>query len=61
MKIKKIQLSEKDKRRAYKSAVRKVAKELGADRNTVSRAYRNRKKYTREGRNQIIRKEEKLG
>ena len=61
MKIKKIQLSEKDKRRAYKSAVRKATKESGADRLTVSRVYRNKKKYTREGRNQIIRKEEKLG
>lgn len=60
MKIKKIQLSEKDKRRAYKSAVRKATKESGADRLTVTRVYRNRKKYTREGRNQIIRKEEKL-
>jgi hypothetical protein len=60
MKIKRIQLSEKDKRRAYKSAVRKATKESGADRLTVTRVYRNRKKYTREGRNQIIRKEEKL-
>ncbi|HUW91872.1 MAG TPA: hypothetical protein VMV74_01810 [Bacteroidales bacterium] len=58
MKIKKIQLSEKDKLRAYKSAVRKAGKESGLDRLTVSRVYRNRKKYTRKGKSQIIKKEE---
>ena len=58
MKIKKIQLSEKDKLRAYKSAVRKAGKEAGLDRLTVTRVHRNRKKYTRKGKSKIIKKEE---
>jgi len=58
MKIKKVQLSEKDKRKAYRSAVRKVAKESGIDRITIARVYRNKKKYTRKGKGQIIRDDE---
>lgn len=53
MKIKKVQLSAKDKRKAYKTAVRKAVKESGIDRLTRSVAYRNRKKYTRKGRIRI--------
>jgi len=53
MKIKKVQLSEKDKRKAYKTAVRKAIKESGIDRQTRSVVYRNRKKYTRKGRARI--------
>ena len=55
MKIKKIRLSEKDKRRAYKTAVRKAIREAGIDKITRSRVYRNRKKYTRKGQKQKIR------
>jgi ribonuclease PH len=55
MKIKKVQLSEKDKRKAYRTAVRNAVKESGIDRQTRSVAYRNRKKYTRKGRARIIR------
>ena len=61
MKIKKVQLSEKDKRRAYKSAVRKAERESGIDKVTLTRVYRNRKKYTRKGKQEIIRQEDKLG
>jgi hypothetical protein len=60
MKIKKVQLTEKDKLRAYRSAVRKAGKESGLDRLTVSRVFRNRKKYTRKGNKQVIRKETTL-
>jgi hypothetical protein len=60
MKIKKVQLTEKDKLRAYRSAVRKAGKESGLDRLTVSRVFRNRKKYTRKGKKLIIRKETNL-
>ncbi|MCJ7819865.1 MAG: hypothetical protein MUP53_01580 [Bacteroidales bacterium] len=60
MKIKKVQLTEKDKLRAYRSAVRKAGKESGLDRLTVSRVFRNRKKYTRKGKKLIIRKETTL-
>lgn len=58
MKIKKVQLSVKDKRRAYKTAVRKAIKESGLDRLTRSVAYRNRKKYSRKGRARITGDEE---
>jgi hypothetical protein len=57
MKIKKIQISEKDKWRAYKTAVRKAIREAGIDRITRSKVYRNRKKYRRKGQKQVIRKE----
>jgi hypothetical protein len=58
MKIKKVQLSVKDKRRAYKTAVRKAIKESGLDRLTRSVTYRNRKKYSRKGRARITGDEE---
>jgi hypothetical protein len=61
MKIKKVQLSEKDKRKAYKTAVRKAIKESGIERRTRSLVYRNRKKYTRKGRVRITRDEENAG
>ena len=57
MKIKKVQLSEKDKRKAYRTAVRKASQEAGLDKVTRQRVYKNRKKYTRKGKGQIIRKE----
>jgi hypothetical protein len=57
MKIKKVQLSEKDKRRAYKTAVRKAARESGLDILTRPKVYKNKKKYSRKGKDQIIRKE----
>jgi hypothetical protein len=57
MKIKKVRLTEKDRRRAYKTAVRKAIKEAGIDRLTRSKVYRNRKKYTREGQRQVVRRE----
>lgn len=60
MKIKKAQLSEKDKRRAYKTAVRKAAQEAGIDKLTISKVYRNRKKYTRKGKAKLIRREQDL-
>lgn len=60
MKIKKVQLSEKDKRRAYRTAVRKATRESGIDKITLARVYRNRKKYTRKGKERIIRDESKL-
>ncbi len=57
MKIKKVQLTEKDKRKAYRTAVRKAAQETGIDKVTRPRVYKNRKKYTRKGKQQVIRKE----
>ena len=57
MKIKKVQLSEKDKRKAYRTAVRKASQEAGLDKVTRQKIYKNRKKYTRQGKLQIIRKE----
>jgi hypothetical protein len=60
MKIRKVRLSEKDKRRAYRTAVRKAALESGLDRLTASRVHRNRKKYSRKGKERIIKEEEKL-
>ena len=57
MKIKKVQLSEKDKRKAYKTAVRKAARESGLDNLTRPKVYKNKKKYSRKGKDQIIRKE----
>ncbi len=53
MKIKKVELSAKDKRKAYRTAVRKAIKESGIDRLTRSVVYRNKKKYTRKGRARI--------
>lgn len=61
MKIKKIQLSEKDKRKAYRTAVRKASQEAGLDKVTRSKVYKNRKKYTRKGKLKVIREEENLG
>ncbi len=61
MKIKKVQLSEKDKRKAYKTAVRKAIKESGIERQTRSVVYRNRKKYTRKGRVKINGDDENAG
>ena len=58
MKIKKVQLSEKDKRRAFRTAVHKAIKESGIDRQTRSVVYRNRKKYSRKGRARITGNEE---
>jgi len=61
MKIKKLELSAKDKRKAYRTAVRRAIKESGIDRLTRSVAYRNKKKYTRKGREKIIRDDESTG
>ena len=61
MKIKKVQLSGKDKRKAYKTAVRKAIKESGIERQTRSVVYRNRKKYTRKGRVRITGDDENAG
>jgi len=61
MKIKKVRLSDKDKRKAYRTAVRNAIKESGIDRQTRSVAYRNRKKYTRKGRAVVIRDDESAG
>jgi len=57
MKIRKAQLSEKDKRRAYKTAVRKAGKESGLDKITASRIYKNKKKYDRKEKYRILREE----
>lgn len=60
MKIRRVRLSEKDRRRAYRTAVRKAALESGLDRLTATRIHRNRKKYSRKGKENIIKEEEKL-
>lgn len=60
MKIKKVQLTGKDRRRAYKSAVRKALREAGIDKLTGTKVFRNRKKYTRKGKEQVIRREQGL-
>lgn len=59
MKIKKIALSEKDKRKAYRTAVRKANVESGLDRLTVTRVHRNRKRYSRKKMSQVLKEEEK--
>jgi|WetSurMetagenome_2_1015567.scaffolds.fasta_scaffold52069_3 hypothetical protein len=51
MKIKKITLTEKDKLKAYKTAVRNSIVETGMDKQLVARVHRNKKKYTRKGFN----------
>lgn len=61
MKIRKVELSAKDKRKAYRTAVRRAIKESGIDRLTRSVVYRNRKKYTRKGRARAIRNDESAG
>ena len=61
MKIKKVELSAGDKRKAYRTAVRRALRESGTDRLTRSVVYRNRKKYTRKGRGRIIRDDEGAG
>jgi len=60
MKIKKVQLSEKDKRRAYRTAVRKASREAGLDKITLYKVYRNRKRYTRKGKEKVIKKEQEM-
>lgn len=60
MKIKKIQISEKDKRKAYRTAVRKASQEAGLDKITRPKIYKNRKKYTRKGKQKVIREEQGL-
>jgi len=60
MKIKKVQLSEKDKRKAYRTAVRKASQEAGLDKITRPKVYKNRKKYTRKGKQKAIRVETSL-
>jgi hypothetical protein len=57
MKIKQVHLSEKDKLKAYKTAVRKAARESGLNMLTRPKVYKNKKKYSRKGKDQIIRKE----
>jgi hypothetical protein len=51
MKIKKIKLTEKDKLKAYRTAVRNSMVESGINKTTGTKIYRNKKKYTRKGRN----------
>jgi hypothetical protein len=60
MKIKKVQLSEKDKRKAYRTAVRKATQEAGLDKVTRPKIYKNRKKYTRKDKQKVIREQESL-
>ncbi len=60
MKIKKIKLTEKDKRKAYRSAVRQAAREAGIDKLTVTKIFENKKKYKRKNRNQVLRDEDRL-
>ncbi len=60
MKIKKIQISEKDKRKAYRTAVRKASQEAGLDKITRPKIYKNRKKYTRKGKQKVISEEQSL-
>lgn len=50
MKIRKVELSASDKRKAYRTAVRKAMRESGIDRLTRPSVQRNKKKYTRKGR-----------
>jgi|WetSurMetagenome_2_1015567.scaffolds.fasta_scaffold00704_10 hypothetical protein len=47
MKIKKIKLSEKDKLKAYRTAVRNSIVESGLDKSLRTKVYRNKKKYSR--------------
>jgi hypothetical protein len=47
MKIKKIKLSEKDKLKAYRTAVRNSIVESGLDKTMRTKVYRNKKKYSR--------------
>jgi len=61
MKIRKVELSAKDKRKAYKTAVHKAIKESGIDRLTRPAVYRNKKKYTRKGRGKAVRDDEGAG
>jgi hypothetical protein len=58
MKIKKVELSAKDKRKAYRTAVRRAIRESGIDRLTRTVVYRNKRKYTRKGRVRVIRGDE---
>jgi len=58
MKIKKIKLSEKDKLKAYKTAVRNSLVETGLDKSLRTKVYRNKKKYSRKGLKSNILKDE---
>jgi hypothetical protein len=60
MKIKKVQLSEKDKRKAYRTAVRKASQEAGLDKVTRPGVYKNKRKYTRKGKQEALRKNQSL-
>jgi hypothetical protein len=51
MKIKKIRLSEKDKLKAYRTAVRNSIVETGLDKSLRTKVYRNKKKYSRKSLN----------
>jgi|GEM_PF-3415570 len=58
MKIRKVQLSEKDKRKAYITAVRKASRESGLDKVTRQKIYKNKKKYSRKDKHRVIRQED---
>jgi hypothetical protein len=58
MKIRKVQLSEKDKRKAYITAVRKASRESGLDKVTRQKVYKNKKKYSRKDKHRITRQED---
>ncbi len=53
MKIKQVRLTEKDKRKAYKTAVRKALMESGRDKLLQSKVYKNKKKYSRKEKHRI--------
>lgn len=57
MKIRKVQLAEKDKRKAYITAVRKASRESGLDKVTRQKVHKNKKKYSRKDKHRIIRQE----
>lgn len=51
MKITKAKLTEKDKLKAYKTAVRNAMVETGMNKLVVPKVHKNKKKYTRKGFN----------
>lgn len=51
MKIKKVKLTEKDKLKAYRTAVRNVIVETGLDKTLRPKIHKNKSKYTRKGLN----------
>lgn len=61
IRIRKTQLSEKDRRKALKTAVRKAFRESGLDRLTMQKSYRNRKKYNRKNRQKLIKRDQDAG